>query len=241
MVTERVWSVYVLFDSRAENLIRYVGITANTTKRLLQHQNPRKSDQSRRAKWVLSVIRSGGQIILHVISTCKSSRGAELEEINEISRLKALGCDLVNGTDGGGGLLNPTEDVRRRLSISVSATRTDDFKKRMSVIMSAKVNPDSMALLSAAIKAGKSTPLAKDNDKLAKRMKPPLSNNLGKFKGVSYHKKINRWCGRIKLDGKNEHLGTFKTPEEAARAYDLAAFAAWGSNCYLNFPADIAA
>jgi hypothetical protein len=45
-----------------------------------------------------------------------------------------------------------------------------------------------------------------------------------------------RYQARITLDQKTEYLGCYPTPEEAARAYDLAAVQFFGAFARLNFP-----
>jgi len=60
------------------------------------------------------------------------------------------------------------------------------------------------------------------------------ANNTSGFKGVSRHER--RWQSRIRLDGLLIHLGTFGTPEDAARAYDEAALALFGQFARPNFP-----
>ncbi len=66
----------------------------------------------------------------------------------------------------------------------------------------------------------------------AQRMRGQKS---GKFKGVSPIKRSGKWLAQIRIDGRLMHLGIFDEAEDAARAYDVAASAAWGSDCYLNF------
>lgn len=58
----------------------------------------------------------------------------------------------------------------------------------------------------------------------------------GQYKGVSWSKKDRRWRADIAIDGRKHFLGNFRAPEEAARAYDVAAYDAWGEFAYLNFP-----
>lgn len=62
------------------------------------------------------------------------------------------------------------------------------------------------------------------------------SENTSGFKGVSRKTGSARWTARIKTQGKAIHLGYFSTPQEAARAYDMAARELHGAFAHLNFP-----
>lgn len=55
------------------------------------------------------------------------------------------------------------------------------------------------------------------------------------YKGVTPAR--SRWAARIMVGYRRRHLGTFDSPEEAARAYDEAAREAWGEYARTNFPA----
>jgi len=65
------------------------------------------------------------------------------------------------------------------------------------------------------------------------RMKGPM---VGDYKGVSQLGSGN-FAATIGAKPK-QRQGVFRTPEEAARAYDEAAVKAWGRACYLNFPGE---
>lgn len=63
----------------------------------------------------------------------------------------------------------------------------------------------------------------------------PRSNTSG-YKGVNLYRRTGRWRAHITVAQRQRHLGYFATAEEAARAYDSAALAAWGAFARLNFP-----
>jgi hypothetical protein len=59
-------------------------------------------------------------------------------------------------------------------------------------------------------------------------------NHGRRFKGA-YPLPSGNWQARINVNKTRHYLGTFPNEESAARAYDVAALAAWGDYAYLNF------
>lgn len=55
-----------------------------------------------------------------------------------------------------------------------------------------------------------------------------------KYKGVSWHKRKNKWISSITIEGKRFHLGYFDSEEDAARAYDEQAKKYHGDFARLN-------
>jgi hypothetical protein len=62
------------------------------------------------------------------------------------------------------------------------------------------------------------------------------SRNKSGYKGVSWYARLGCWQVHVGKGGKVRTVGYFKTLEEAARAYDVAAKQAHGEFARLNFP-----
>lgn len=62
------------------------------------------------------------------------------------------------------------------------------------------------------------------------------SNNQSGFKGVSFRKDRGTWIASIRSGGRLTKIGTFETPEDAARAYDAKARELFGEFAAPNFP-----
>lgn len=67
------------------------------------------------------------------------------------------------------------------------------------------------------------------------------SANTSGYKGVTYRSDRGTWLACITHLGRVQKLGTYRTPEQAALAYDFAAKQMFGDYAWLNFPADGAA
>lgn len=168
---------------------------------------------------------------------------------------------LVNKTDGGQGVSGsrPSAETLARRSLAIrKAKATPEARAKMSAalrrsfedperlakhraaIRKANAKPSYKANMSAAQRRRYADPDARIKQRVAKRRNPPNVNNVSGFKGVSPHRLPDKWVASITLDGVNRYLGFFHNSESAARAYDAAAFAAWGCDCHLNFPEEAA-
>lgn len=52
--------------------------------------------------------------------------------------------------------------------------------------------------------------------------------NTSGFRGVGWHKRYNKWCARISINGKLKNIGQFDSIEDAKAAYQLEAIKHFG-------------
>lgn len=82
--------------------------------------------------------------------------------------------------------------------------------------------------------------LATPSQNGANQRKPRTNYGLpcsSPYRGVFLNRRRGKWQAAIRVDGQKRHLGCFADEATAARAYDVAAEAAWGEFASLNFPA----
>jgi hypothetical protein len=72
------------------------------------------------------------------------------------------------------------------------------------------------------------------------RRSGPRKNARSRFKGVTFHRRAQKWNARLFVDGRGLHLGLFATEEEAALAYDRRVRDLLGPHAWVNFPKAVA-
>ena len=58
--------------------------------------------------------------------------------------------------------------------------------------------------------------------------------SMSKYKGVSFHKVIKKWCARISIKGRDNSIGYYEDEESAAIAYNHKAKEVFGEYARLN-------
>jgi predicted GIY-YIG superfamily endonuclease len=109
--------IYGLYSSLDRDNVRYIGYTSNLNKRKNEHIQESKYLKYHRHKWIQNVLKNNGIIKMSIIS-CIDYDKKEEEEIKIIKLLREQGANLTNGNDGGRGGINPTKEVRNKLSLS---------------------------------------------------------------------------------------------------------------------------
>lgn len=114
----KIYGLYASVDEVGFPLIRYVGYTSKTLKtRLIQHlSEARKGFQSHRCKWIRSVVSKGEFPKILLLETVNEENWSERERF----WIARFGVRLTNDTAGGDGLINPSIEVRNRISRKVS-------------------------------------------------------------------------------------------------------------------------
>ena len=112
--------IYALHLASSPDNIRYIGITKrdDPSARLKQHMHAANKGKCKYPVylWMRKHIANGEKIAVTILEQGITEKEALDKEQFYILKLKSEGCSLVNATDGGRGLLNPTQETRTKIS-----------------------------------------------------------------------------------------------------------------------------
>lgn len=192
--------------------IRYVGKSDNPKKRLSSHLSEARDKNCHRKVWLHSLKSRGLRPVLEIVDEVPVEHWQQLE-VAYIEFFKACGFDLTNNAAGGGGVCDPSPEVRER--------------QRM-CRLGKKLSTETRAKMSAAHK-GENHPMygkhQSDESKTkitAKKIGVKTVRNRSGFVGVSWDGINQQWKPHLCVATKRLHLGRFDKLEDAVFVHALA-------------------
>lgn len=125
--------IYGLIDPR-DNAIKYIGQTIQTLRtRLSDHINDRNlRKNTKKNNWIKKLKKNNLPIRIYLIEYCDISKLDE-REIYWIATLRNQRANLKNGTDGGQGVRNYTDEMRAAVSLRMKGVpKTEQMKATLS-------------------------------------------------------------------------------------------------------------
>jgi len=108
--------VYIYALAEPDTLVvRYVGKATNLSRRMVNHRNEKGT--TRKVRWLARLRQQGLSPIMKILACVSAERDVwQAAETRWIAHYRALGCDLVNLTDGGEGLHNSSSETRAKIA-----------------------------------------------------------------------------------------------------------------------------
>jgi hypothetical protein len=110
---EKRFCVYSLNDPDT-GLVRYIGITGRPLKERFQ-EHFKANTKTKKSSWIKSLKFNHKRPSIELIEGGLSEMECKEKEIQYIKIFKSFGARLVNGTDGGDGILNASKEVREKI------------------------------------------------------------------------------------------------------------------------------
>lgn len=228
-------SIYKLIDPTTSS-IKYIGSTHKPLKkRLTDHlSDARRGQKNYRCNWIRSLLSKGFYPSIDIIEKVNYEQRDEKEKywISYYGRE-----NLVNGTDGGGGVsgLLVSDETRKKLSIS----------HKGQVPWNKGISSDTAHLKDFQFKEG-DIPCNKDalcsNETRDKISKTKNGKSIGKrnlkygYFGITYKKAGDIWISQITYMTKKYFIGRYNSDIKAAIAYDICSLWFSKNDRNLNFP-----
>lgn len=116
---DKTYYIYKLHFEELER-VAYIGQTSNLRRRYTEHINTSYRKEGKLHRWIKKYINMGYELKMDVIDSTRDAGLVHFSEIMWIEAYRKKGYELKNSTDGGEGCLNPSPEVREKISAASS-------------------------------------------------------------------------------------------------------------------------
>jgi hypothetical protein len=174
MSSDKTYKLYALYDPRALNDIRYVGITSRRlTTRLGAHLvEARNNNQTHKARWIRKLLEENVNPHIELLDVLPTWEAACTAEIKIIAQLKELGFSLTNLTTGGEGspgIKRPKEVIAKIQAGRKGYKESEESKKKRSEKLKGRPLKEETKLKMSQARKGK-----------VSKLRQPIKDSLGR-------------------------------------------------------------
>lgn len=108
--------IYVIYDPTFSSNKIYVGKTISLSKRLYAHIINKQKEDTHKTRWIHKCLNGGTTPVIQSIYIVPENMSWKEAEKAFIAFFRWCGIELLNGTDGGEGLIGITEETRNKMS-----------------------------------------------------------------------------------------------------------------------------
>lgn len=199
--------IYTLHDPQTM-AVRYVGKTSKTLEDRLAGHLKDKS-KCHRTNWIKSLPEKP---IIRIVETVDESEWQERETFWIKHFRDSLGCDLVNGNDGGVGGHNPTKETREKIGLKTKARMALESARSLL----SRANSERMCTAEARALASQFFKNLAASEQSRRRMSENTKRRWESGEMLAIHKKT--WIGRKHSQEAKEKIGAASRGRVQSRA-----------------------
>lgn len=216
--------IYGLFDPRT-GMLRYVGKTRDLERRLINHLVPaRLKANSHKNAWLRGLLRDGYRPVIEALEETTPADWPSAERF-WITYMRAIGCPLTNGNDGGIGAHNPTPETRAKTGAKRRGQQhSEEARAKMSASQKRRMqDPVEREKNAARLRANRPRTTTKGRNMTPEQRQRISEAQMGRVLSAEHRAKISAANkGRKPTPeaverGRQANLGRRATPETRAK------------------------
>ena len=187
-------------------------------------------------RYIMGCVKGDGKIVDHINGNTLDNRKSNLRICTPIENSKNMGKMRHNKAGYKGVSRTSTKNIRWQASICINGSSIH-IGTYATKIEAAEAY-DCVAIYYNGEYARLNFPDKIYTEDTIKSIVQSIENrepSANQYRGIEKHSKNGVWVARIRYNKKRYYLGSYKSPEEAAKAYDRKAIELLGDDAILNF------
>lgn len=229
----RTTFIYALCEPGTRT-VRYIGKSDDPNRRFLRHLKNSVKSRTHLGYWLRKLENNRMRPAMEILDEVPLHQWIFWERWY-IRQMRESGFSLVNSTDGGEGMSNPSPELLEKMRRPKPA-RSPEHRRALGAATLGKKRGLTTRLKQSILKQGvKQTP-EHIEARASKHRGTKHAGASSQFLGVQWCSSRKKWKATIQVNQRPVHIGRFENESDAAKAADLAILKFHGPLAKTNFP-----